>query len=65
MKAPRNKKQIDAIGLTKSVEVSDNKFNKETKSDVNYYKCNCKRFEQKNDGRFYCRDCGAVEYTAF
>ncbi len=25
--------------------------------------CNCKRFEQKMDGRFYCRDCGKVEYT--
>jgi hypothetical protein len=25
--------------------------------------CNCKRFEQKIDGRFYCRDCGKVEYT--
>jgi hypothetical protein len=25
--------------------------------------CNCKRFEQKIDGRFYCRDCGRVEYT--
>lgn len=25
--------------------------------------CNCKRFEQRIDGRFYCRDCGKVEYT--
>lgn len=25
--------------------------------------CNCKRFEQKIDGRFYCRDCGKVQYT--
>lgn len=25
--------------------------------------CNCKRFEQNMDGRFYCRDCGKVEYT--
>jgi hypothetical protein len=24
---------------------------------------NCKRFEQKMDGRFYCIDCGKVEYT--
>ncbi len=25
--------------------------------------CNCNRFEQTIDGRFYCRDCGKVEYT--
>jgi len=27
--------------------------------------CNCKRFIQKIDGRFYCSDCGEVEYTVF
>jgi transcription elongation factor Elf1 len=25
--------------------------------------CNCKRFEQRIDGRFYCIDCGKVKYT--
>lgn len=25
--------------------------------------CNCKRFEQRGNGRFYCCDCGKVEYT--
>ncbi len=27
--------------------------------------CNCKRFIQRIDGRFYCRDCGKVEYAVF
>lgn len=36
------------------------KFNEPSKPVV---VCNCKRFEQKMDGRFYCRDCGKVEHT--
>jgi hypothetical protein len=40
---------------------------KETKKELckkeHLQNCNCKRFEQKIDGRFYCRDCGKVEYT--
>lgn len=46
----------------KSLSGRSNNKTKETISYDDTIKCNCK-YEQRIDGRFYCKHCGEVQYT--